>query len=57
MSVRMEQLIPHWSDFHKMRCVGIFRIFVEKIQVSWKSDKNNGYLLYIGPCIIVITEE
>ena len=46
LSVRMEQLIPNWSDFHKIWCVRIFRISVEKSQVSWKSVKNNGYFTW-----------
>jgi len=42
-SVRMVQLGFHWTDFHEIY-LKIFRKSVEKIQVSLKSDKNNGYL-------------
>ena len=40
---RMEQLGSHWTDFHEIWYLNIFRTFVEKIQVSLKSDKSNGY--------------
>ena len=43
-SVRMEQLGSHWTDFHEIWYLIIFRKTVEKIQVSLKSDKNNGTL-------------
>jgi hypothetical protein len=43
-SVRMEQFGSHWTDFHKNQYVRIFRNSAEKIQVSFKSDKNDGYL-------------
>jgi hypothetical protein len=43
LSVCMEQLGSHWTDFHGIRYLSIFRKSVEKIQVSFKSDKNNGY--------------
>jgi len=45
-SVRMEQLRSHWTDFHEIRYLSIFRKSVEKIQVSLKSDKNNLYFTY-----------
>ena len=35
----MEQLDSHWTDFHEIWYLKIFR----KIQVSLKSDKNKGY--------------
>jgi hypothetical protein len=41
LSVGVEQLGSHWTDLIKH---DIFRKSVEKIQVSLKSDKNNGYL-------------
>jgi hypothetical protein len=41
-SVRMQQISAHLTDFHEIWCM-IFRKPVEKIQVSLKSDKNNGY--------------
>ena len=37
-SVDMEQLLFPWTDSYE-----IFRKSVEKIQLSLKSDKNNGY--------------
>jgi len=43
-SVRIEQLGSHWTDFHYIWHLCIFRKSVEKIQVSLKSDKNNGTL-------------
>jgi hypothetical protein len=39
----MEQLGLHWTDFHKILYLSIIRKSVEEIQVSLKSDKNNGY--------------
>jgi hypothetical protein len=41
-SVRMEQLGFHWTDFHEIWYLGIFRKSVEKIKVSLKSNKNDG---------------
>jgi len=41
-SVRME-LGSHWTDFHKIWYLSIFRKTVEKIKGSLKSDKSNGY--------------
>jgi hypothetical protein len=41
--VRMGQLGPYRMDFHEILHFSIFRKYVEKIQVSLKSDKNNGY--------------
>jgi hypothetical protein len=43
-SVRMEQLGSDWTDFYEIRYLGSFRKYVEKIQVSLRSDKNNGTL-------------
>ena len=43
LPVRMEQLGPHWTDFHEILYVSICRKSVQKIQVSLQSDKNNGY--------------
>ena len=42
-SVRMEPLGFHCKVFRETLYFGIFRKFVEKIQVSLKSDRNNGY--------------
>jgi len=44
MSVRMEQLGSQWMDFHEI-WYEYFRKSVEKIQVSLKSYKNDGYFL------------
>ena len=41
-SVRMEQLGSDWTDFHEIWYLSIFRTSFGKIQVSLKSDKNNG---------------
>jgi hypothetical protein len=41
-SVRMEQLGSNWTDLHDILGLNIFRKYVEKIQFSLKSDKNNG---------------
>jgi hypothetical protein len=43
LSVRMEQLVSHWTDFHEIWYLSNFRKSVEKIRVLLKSDKNNGY--------------
>jgi len=43
LSVRMEQLAYYWTDFHEIWYLRIFRISVEKIQVSLQSDKNIWY--------------
>jgi hypothetical protein len=42
-SVRLEQLGSHWKDFRQILYLSIFRKSLEKIHVSLKSDKNNGY--------------
>jgi hypothetical protein len=42
MSVPIE-LCSHWMDFHEILYLSIFRKSIEKILVSLKSDKNNGY--------------
>jgi len=46
LSVRIEQLSSHWTNFHEIWYLSIFRISVEKIQVSLKCDKNNGYFTW-----------
>ena len=43
LSVRIEQLGPHWTDSYRIRYIIIFPKSVRKVQVSLKSDKNNGY--------------
>jgi len=42
-SVRTEQLVSHWTDFHEILYFSIFLTSVEKVQFALKSDKNNGY--------------
>jgi len=42
-SIRMEKLGSHWTDFHEILYLSIVRKPLEKIQVSLKSDKNDGY--------------
>jgi hypothetical protein len=44
LSVRMVQLGSHWTGFHEIWYLSIFRKSVEKIQVSLKSGNNNGTL-------------
>jgi len=44
-SVRMKQLGSHWKGFHEILYLSNFRKTVQKIQVSLKSDKNNGYFI------------
>jgi len=39
----MEEVVSHWADFHEILYLRIFLKYVEKIQVSLKSDKNNRY--------------
>jgi len=45
-SVHMEQLDSHWTDFLEIWYLSIFRQYLEKIQVSLKSDKNDGYFTW-----------
>ena len=42
----MEQLGSHWTKFYEIWYLRIFRKSVEKIQVSFKSDKANGYFTW-----------
>jgi hypothetical protein len=42
-SLRIE-LRSHWTNFHHIWYLSIFRKSLDKIQVSLKSDKNNGYI-------------
>ena len=44
LSVLIEQLGSHWTDVYKILYLRIFRKYVEEIQVSVKSYKNNGTL-------------
>jgi hypothetical protein len=40
--VRVEQLGSHWTDFHQILYLSVSLKSVKKIQLSLKSDKNNG---------------
>ena len=42
-SVCMEQLGSNWTDFNEILYLSIFGKYVETVQVSLKSDNNNGY--------------
>ena len=42
LSVRIEQLSSHWTDFDETVYLSFFRKHIEKIQISLKSDRNNG---------------
>jgi len=41
----MERLSSHWADFYEILYLSIFRKYeyIEKIKVSLRSDKNDGY--------------
>jgi len=41
--VRMELLRSHRTDIHEIWYLNIFRKSIDKVQVSLKPDKNNGY--------------
>ena len=43
-SISVEQIGSHCTDFHEIWYWGIFQKSVKKIQLSLKSDKNNGYM-------------
>jgi hypothetical protein len=43
LTVCMEQLGAHWTDFHEICYLGIIRKSAKKVQVSLKWDKNKGY--------------
>jgi hypothetical protein len=42
----MQQLSSHWTDFYEIWYLRVFRKFIKKIQLSIKSDKNNGYFTW-----------
>ena len=46
LSVRTEQLDSHWTGFRKILYMSTERKCAKKIQVSLKSDKNNGYITW-----------
>jgi hypothetical protein len=41
LSIRMEQLVSHWTDFHEILYLSIFRKSIERTQVLLKSDKHD----------------
>ena len=43
LSICMEQIGYHWTDFHETWYLRIFLKYVEKIEVTSKSHKENGY--------------
>jgi len=45
-SIHMEQLSPHYTNFHEIWYLRVFQNSVEKIQVWLKSDKHNGYFAW-----------
>ena len=45
-TVRVEQLGFHWTHFHEIWYLGIFRKSVMTFQFSLISDKNNGYFTW-----------
>ena len=47
----LKQLRSHWADFHEILYLRTFPISAEKIQVSLKSDKSNGYFTQIPICV------
>jgi hypothetical protein len=55
LSVRLEQLGSHWTDFHEILRFGIFRKTVENFQFPLKSDKNNRYFTRRSIHIFYIT--
>jgi len=46
-SARVWHLGYHWTDYHEIWYLRIFGRSVEKIQVSLKSDKNDGYFIFM----------
>ena len=46
VSLHMEQLSSHWTDFHTFLYLSIFRKCIEKIQALLKCDKNKGYFTW-----------
>jgi hypothetical protein len=46
LSVRMEHVGSHWTGFREIRYPSVFRKRAEKIKISLKSSKNNGYFTW-----------
>jgi hypothetical protein len=51
VSVRMEKLGSHRTDFLEIWYLSVFRKSIEEIQVSLKYDKNNGYFTWRHTCM------
>ena len=51
LSLRMEQLGSHWTDFDEIWCLRLFRKSVETTQVLLKSENNNGYFTCRFSCL------
>jgi hypothetical protein len=51
----MEQLGSQWTDFQENRYFSIFQNSFEKIQVSLKSHKNNGYFIRRPMYVFIIS--
>jgi hypothetical protein len=43
-AAQKEQLGFHWTDFHEILYLSIFRKSVKKVQVSLKYDRSNAYV-------------
>jgi len=53
---RMEQLCPHWKDFHEIWYLRIFFLkSVLKVQIWLKYDKNNWYFTWIECAFMIIS--
>jgi hypothetical protein len=46
LSVLMEQLGSHWTDFHEIQYLSIFCFFVEVRHFTLESNKNNAYFTW-----------
>jgi hypothetical protein len=55
LSVRMEQLGSHLTDFHEILYLRIFLKSVEKIQVSLLSDRNKGHFSWRPINLLIIS--
>jgi hypothetical protein len=55
LSVRIEKLGPHLSDFHKIWYSIILQKSLTKTQISLKPDKNNGYFIWTSVYILTIS--
>jgi hypothetical protein len=53
-SLRVEQLGSHWTDLYGIWYMSIFRKSAENMEVSLKSDKNNGHLMWRAMYFLII---